>query len=68
MRGVVIGLRLMSVGERGESPEQVIGLRLVERAVMEPPHDSLPVHDDQVGIVFVLRRKGERRFHSPVPP
>ena len=38
---------------------QVVGPRLVEPAVMEPPHDSLPVKDDQVGIVFVLGRIGE---------
>ena len=59
MRGVMISLCLMSVGERGENPEQVIGLRLVERAVMEPPHDAFPVEDDQVGIVFMRGRIGQ---------
>ena len=59
MREVVIGRRRASVGERREKRSQVIGSRLFEGALMEPPHESLSVDDDQVGIVLVLRRIGE---------
>ena len=67
MREVVISHRFTSVGERREKPSQVVGSRLVEPAVMKPPHDSIPVKDDQVGIVFAFRRVGQPFFQSRVP-
>ena len=45
--------------ERRQKRLQLVGPRGVESAVMEPPHDALPVEDDQVGIVFMRGRIGE---------
>src|SRR5207342_2127856 len=42
--------------ERRQERLQLIGPRSVESSVMEPPHDAIPVENDQVGIVFMCWR------------